>query len=66
MELGAVLDVLAEEALEDGEEGVEEPAEVVIWTELGERPGVVDEVDVAEPDGEAAGEEAAWWKSKMV
>ena len=28
MELGAVLDVLAEEALQDGEEGVEEPGEV--------------------------------------
>ena len=60
MELGAVLDVLAEEALQDGEEGVEEPGEVLIWTELRESPWVVDKVDVPEPDGEATGQETSW------
>ena len=47
MELGAILDVLAEEAFEDREESVEQPGENV--RELEQRreiPGVVDKVDV--------------------
>ena len=52
MELGAILDVLAEEAFEDGEESVEQPGENVRELEQGrEIPGVVDKVNVPEPDG---------------